>query len=91
VLERRGVDIQVSTAVASIETGRVRLENDTIDAGTIVLTAGSVPSAVASAIPLVREQRGRIAVDSTMRSRSHPQQARQLVERSSEIVRAMQT
>ena len=51
----------------------MRLENDTIDAGTIVLTAGIVPSAVASAIPVVRDQRGRIAVDATMRSRSHPQ------------------
>ena len=51
----------------------MRLENETIDAGTIVLTAGIVPSAVASAIPVVRDQRGRIAVDATMRSRSHPQ------------------
>jgi NADH dehydrogenase len=73
VLERRGVDIQVSTAVRSIEAGRVRLENSTIDAGTIVLTAGIVASAVASAIPVVRDQRGRIAVDTTMRSRSHSQ------------------
>jgi NADH dehydrogenase len=53
--------------------GTVRLENDTIDAGTIVLAAGIVPSAVASAIPVARDQRGRIAVDATMRSRSHPQ------------------
>jgi NADH:ubiquinone reductase (H+-translocating) len=73
VLERRGVDIHVATAVRSIETERVRLEDDTIDAGTIVLTAGIVSSAVASAIPVVRDQRGRIAVDATMRSRSHPQ------------------
>ena len=73
VLERRGVGIQVATAVRSIETGRVQLESDTIDAGTIVLTAGIVPSAIASAIPVVRDQRGRIAVDATMRSRSHPQ------------------
>ena len=73
VLERRGVDIRASTAVRSIETGRVRLENDGIDAATIVLTAGIVPSAVAGAIPVVRDQRGRIAVDATMRSRSHPQ------------------
>jgi NADH:ubiquinone reductase (H+-translocating) len=73
VLERRGVEIQTSTAVRSIETGRVRLENDTIDAGTIVLTAGIVPSAVASAISVLRDERGRIAVDATMRSRSHPQ------------------
>lgn len=49
------------------------LDSQTIDAGTIVLTAGIVPSAVASAIPVLRDQRGRIAVDATMRSRSHPQ------------------
>lgn len=73
VLQRRGVDIQVSTAVRSLERGRVRLENETIDADTIVLAAGIVPSAVASAIPVVRDQRGRIAVDATMRSPSHPQ------------------
>ena len=73
VLEHRGVDIHVSTAVRSIEAERVRLESDTIDAGTIVLTAGIVPSAVASAIPVVRDRRGRIAVDATMRSRSDPQ------------------
>jgi len=73
VLQQRGVDIQVSTAVRSIEAERVQLPNETIEAGTIVLTAGIVPSAVASAIPVVRDQHGRIAVDATMRSRSHPQ------------------
>jgi NADH dehydrogenase len=72
VLRRRGVDIQVATAVRSIEPGRIHLEHDTVDAGTVVLTAGIVPSAVASAIPVLRDQRGRIAVDPTMRSRSHP-------------------
>jgi NADH dehydrogenase len=71
VLERRGVDIQVSAAVRSIDAGRVRLETETIDAGTIVLAAGIVPSAVASAIPVHRD-RGRLVVDATMRSRSHP-------------------
>jgi NADH dehydrogenase len=39
----------------------------------MVLAAGIVPSAIASAIPVVHDQRGRIAVDETMRSRSHPQ------------------
>jgi NADH dehydrogenase len=73
VLARRGVGIHASTAVRSIETGRVRLDNETIDAATIVLTAGIVPSAVAGAIPVLRDQRRRIAVDGTMRSRSHPQ------------------
>ena len=73
VLERRGVDIRVSTAVGSIESGRVRLANETIDAATVVLAAGIVPSAVASAIAVERDKRGRIVVDGTMRSRSHPQ------------------
>jgi NADH dehydrogenase len=71
VLRRRGADIHVSTAVHSIEPGRVRVGNDIIDAGTIVLTAGIVPSVVASEMAVVRDQRGRIAVDETMRSRSH--------------------
>ena len=72
VLRQRGAEIQVSTAVQSIEPGRVRVGNEIIDAGTIVLTAGIVPSVVASEIAVVHDQRGRIAVDETMRSRSHP-------------------
>jgi len=51
VLKGRGVDMQASTTVRLIEPGRVRLENDTIDAATIVLTAGIVASAVAGATP----------------------------------------
>ena len=72
VLRRRGAEVYVSTAVQSIEPGRVRVGNAMIDAGTIVLTAGIVPSVVASEISVMHDQRGRIAVDETMRSRSHP-------------------
>jgi NADH dehydrogenase len=36
-----------------------------------VLASGIAPSAVASAIPVMHDHRGRIAVDATMRSRSH--------------------
>jgi NADH dehydrogenase len=71
VLQQRGADIRVSTPVRAIEAGRVRLANEIIDAGTIVLAAGIVPSAIATAIPILHDQRGRIAVDGTMRSRSH--------------------
>jgi NADH dehydrogenase len=73
VLERRGVDIRVSTPVRSIQPGQVRLDDEIVNAGTIVLTAGIVPSAIASAIAVLRDHHGRIAVDATMRSRSHPQ------------------
>ncbi len=71
VLRRRGADIRVSTPVQSIEAGRVRVANEIIEAGTIVLAAGIVPSIVAASIPVAHDQRGRIAVDATMRSRSH--------------------
>jgi NADH dehydrogenase len=73
VLQRRGADIRMSTPVRSIEPGRVHLRDQAIDAGTIVLAAGIVPSAVASAVAVAKDQRGRISVDEAMRSRSHPQ------------------
>jgi NADH dehydrogenase len=73
VLHQRGTDVHVATAVSSIEAKRVHLANEIINTGTVVLAAGTVPSAIASAIPVVHDQRGRIAVDGTMRSRSHPQ------------------
>jgi NADH dehydrogenase len=73
VLQRRGADIRMSTPVRSIEPGRVQLRDQAIDAGTIVLAAGIVPSAVASAVSVAKDQRGRISVDEAMRSRSHPQ------------------
>jgi NADH dehydrogenase len=73
VLQQRGADIRMSTPVRSIEPGRVQLRDQTIDAGTIVLAAGIVPSAVASAVSVAKDQRGRISVDEAMRSRSHPQ------------------
>jgi NADH:quinone reductase (non-electrogenic) len=73
VLERRGADIRVSTPVRSIERGRVRLADETLDAGTIVLVAGIAPIAAAVRIPVAHDGRGRIEVDATMRSRSHPE------------------
>jgi len=72
VLQRRGADIRVSTPVRSLERGRVHLATEIIDASTIVLAAGIVPSVVASSIDVERDRRGRIAVDGAMQSRSHP-------------------
>jgi NADH:ubiquinone reductase (H+-translocating) len=72
VLQRRGALIRTSTPVRSIESRRVHLGDETIEAGTIVLAAGIVPSAIASAIPVLHDDRGRIVVDATLRSRSHP-------------------
>jgi NADH dehydrogenase len=71
VLQKRGAEIRASTPVRSIEADRVRVGNETIDAGTIVVAAGIVPSVVSRAIPVLHDERGRIAVAETMRSRSH--------------------
>jgi NADH:quinone reductase (non-electrogenic) len=72
VLRDRGADIRASTPVRALETGRVHLENESIDAGTIVLAAGIVPNAIASRVQVDHDARGRIVVDAAMRSRSDP-------------------
>ena len=73
VLVRRGADIRVSTPVRAVEPTRVHLADETIDAGTIVLAAGIVPNPAATRIPVTHDERGRIVVDETMQSRSHPE------------------
>jgi NADH dehydrogenase len=73
VLRGRNADIRAATPVRSIEPGWVHLADESINAGTIVLTAGIVPSAAAARIPVAHDDRGRIAVDATMRSTSHPE------------------
>src|SRR5262249_20351269 len=45
----------------------------TIEAETIVLAAGIVPNPVVAGLPVEKDARGHIAVDGTMRSRSHPE------------------
>jgi NADH dehydrogenase len=73
VLRARGADIRASTPVRAVERGRVHLADETIEAGTVVLVAGIVPSPAAVRIPVAHDDRGRIEVDATMRSRSHPE------------------
>jgi NADH dehydrogenase len=73
VLRRRGADVRAVTPVRAIEPGRVHLADETIEADTVVLAAGIVPNAAAVRIPVAHDERGRIAVDATMRSRSQPE------------------
>ena len=72
VLRRRGAELKTSTPVQAIEPGVVRWKDGAIEADTIVLAAGIVPSAVAAATAVERDRRGRIVTDATMRSVSHP-------------------
>jgi NADH dehydrogenase len=73
VLRARGAELHTATPVQAIERGAVRSRDGLIEADTVVLAAGVVPSAVASAIPVERDRRGRIVTDPTMRSVSHPE------------------
>jgi NADH dehydrogenase len=70
---RRGADIRTGTQVRAIEPGIVHLPNDTIEAETIVLAAGVAPNPVVEELPLEKNRRGSLAVDGTMRFKSHPE------------------
>jgi len=72
VLVKRGADIRASTPVRSIEAECVHIDGETIDASTIILAAGIVPSKASGHIDVAHDAKGRIAVDATMRSTSHP-------------------
>lgn len=73
ILQQRGVDVRNGVRVGRIERGRVVIsETDFIDAETIILGTGVLPSPFASSLPLDKDRRGRILVDGAMRSTSHP-------------------
>ena len=73
ILRGRGADIRVSTPVRSVEPGHVHLAEETLEAETVVLVAGIVPNEAVGRIPVAHDERGRIEVDATLRSRSHPE------------------
>jgi NADH dehydrogenase len=70
---RRGADIRTGAKVQAIEPGHVHLPGETIEAETIVLAAGVVPSPVVAELPVEKDGRGRIVVEGTMRCKSHPE------------------
>jgi NADH:ubiquinone reductase (H+-translocating) len=73
-LRRHGVELELGTGVAAIDTDGVQLaDGRRIDAGTVVWAAGvkAGPLAAASKLPLGRG--GRIVVDGHLRVRDHPE------------------
>ncbi len=71
--KRRGAAIRPGAVVRSIEPGRVHLEGETIEADTIVLSAGIVPSPVLAGLDLEKDRRGNVVVDATMRVPARPE------------------
>jgi NADH dehydrogenase len=71
--ERRGADIRTNAIVRAIEPGKVHLPEETIEADTIVLAAGAVPSPIGAGLSVEKDKRGHIVVEGSMRCRSHPE------------------
>jgi NADH dehydrogenase len=71
--KRRGAEIRTGARVQAVEPGKLHLAGETIEAETIVLAAGIVPSPVVAELPVEKDRRGRIVVDGAMRCESHPE------------------
>jgi NADH dehydrogenase len=73
VLKGRGVKVRVDCPVKRIEPGVVHLpDGETIGAATIVLAVGLAPNPLLASFEIEKDRKGRIAVEGTMRSKSHP-------------------
>ena len=70
---RPGVEIRAGTPVRSIEPRAVHLANETIDAATIVLSAGVLPNPLTASLPLAKDRHGRVIVDGGMRCPGRPE------------------
>jgi NADH dehydrogenase len=73
VLVNRGVKLHLSSPARRIDPGRVHLpDGSAIEAHTLVLSAGVASNPLLATLPLEKDRKGRVLVDGTMRSRSHP-------------------
>lgn len=73
VLVKRGVVVHRSSPAEQIEPGRVHLpDGSVIEADTIVLAAGVAVNPLLATFPVEKDRKGRVVVDGTMRSKSHP-------------------
>jgi NADH dehydrogenase len=70
---RPGVDVRAGTPVKSVERGAVHLADETIEADTVVLTAGVLPHPLIAGLPVDKDRKGRVAVNGTMRCPGRPE------------------
>jgi NADH dehydrogenase len=71
--KRKGVSIRVNSPVERITPGQVHLKDEILEASTIVLSAGVVPSPIVARLAVEKDQRGKIAVEPTMRCKQYPE------------------
>ena len=73
-LDRLGVQVWEHARVAKVDAGGLLLDGgDRVDADTVAWTAGFTVPALARAAGLAVDERGRMLVDGTLRSESHPE------------------
>ena len=74
VLSRRvGVTIRTNAPVERITPGCVHLKDEVLQASTVILSAGTIPSPTLAKLPLEKDARGKIRVDATMRCKQRPE------------------
>jgi NADH dehydrogenase len=74
VLSRRaGVWIRTNAAVKRITPAHVHLNDEVLEAATIVLSAGITPSPIVARLPLEKDRRGKILVEATMQCKQRPE------------------
>lgn len=74
ILSRRaGVNIRPSTPVVSITPGQVHLQDEVLEASTVILSAGVTPSPIVAGLPVEKDRHGKILVEPTMRCKQRPE------------------
>jgi NADH dehydrogenase len=70
---RQGASIRTNAPVRAVEPGKVHLDGETLEAGTIVVAAGIAPHPLTAGLPLARDRQGHLLVDAAMRCRDRPE------------------
>ncbi len=72
-LRELGVEIRTGASVTGIENGKVHLHDETIVAGTVIWTAGTIATPVAEWLGVAPGPGGRVAVDAGLCLPGHPE------------------
>ncbi|MGA7853920.1 MAG: NAD(P)/FAD-dependent oxidoreductase [Candidatus Acidiferrales bacterium] len=65
-MEARGVRFRLNTRLADVELGCVKLSDGEVPAETLVWTAGTAPNPLLKSLPLEKDKRGAVVVDSAL-------------------------
>lgn len=65
-MEARGVEFRLNTRLTDVRPGVVMLSNEEIHAETLIWTAGTAPNPLSKSLPVEKDKRGAVVVDSTL-------------------------